>query len=152
MNFVSIPQILWKNFKRHKQSKHETEKHHQCPYCEFHHHVIGSIHIHIDSKHPEHDKKQFFCQDFSDKTPWKPQKSCKNSWKKSSRKGDYSLIECWWPFIFINPTLAVDFSVGYEKLVRCLHENQNISNSNFVITNFTYRSWKLHSPSFINNH
>ena len=50
-----------KNFRRHKQSKHDTEKHHQCPYCEFHHHVIGSIHIHIDSKHPEHDKKQFFC-------------------------------------------------------------------------------------------
>ena len=52
---------IMKNFKRHKQSKHETEKHHQCPYCEFHHHVIGCLHIHIDSKHPEHDKKQFFC-------------------------------------------------------------------------------------------
>ena len=46
---------------RLKQSKNETEKHHQRPYCEFHHHIIGSIHIHIDSKHPEHDKKQFFC-------------------------------------------------------------------------------------------
>jgi len=52
---------IMKNFKRHKQSKHETEKHHQCPYCEFHHHVIGCLHIHIDSKHPEHDKKQFLC-------------------------------------------------------------------------------------------
>ena len=49
---------ILKNFKRHKQSKHETEKHHQCPSCEFH--VIDSIHIHIDSKHPEHDKKHFF--------------------------------------------------------------------------------------------
>ena len=49
-----------KNFKRHKQSENETEKHHQCPNCEFHHHVIGPIHIHIDSKHPEHDKKTIF--------------------------------------------------------------------------------------------
>ena len=48
-----------KNFKRHKQSENETEKHHQCPNCEFHHHVIGPIHIHIDSKHPEHDKNNF---------------------------------------------------------------------------------------------
>ena len=54
-----------KNFKRHKQSENETEKHHQCPNCEFHHHVIGPIHILIDSKHPEHDKKQFFCDHYS---------------------------------------------------------------------------------------
>ena len=50
---------ILKNFKRHKQSKHETENHHQCSYCEFHHHVIGSIHIHINSKHPEHIKNNF---------------------------------------------------------------------------------------------
>ena len=52
---------IMKNFKRHKQSSLETEKNHQGPYCEFHHHVIGSIPIDIDSKYPEHDKKQFFC-------------------------------------------------------------------------------------------
>ena len=53
-----------KNFKRHKQSKHETEKHYQGPYCEFHHHVIGSILIDIDSKYPEHDKKNIFLWSF----------------------------------------------------------------------------------------
>ena len=47
--------------KRHKREKHEVQNHHKCPHCDFHSYMIGALHIHIDSKHPEHDQKQFPC-------------------------------------------------------------------------------------------
>ena len=45
--------------KTHIAAKHRVENHKQCPYCEYHTHKIHRIQVHIDSKHPEHDKKQF---------------------------------------------------------------------------------------------
>merc|ERR1712008_205952 len=32
-----------------------------CPICEYHAPDIQRIHVHIDSKHPEHDEKTFVC-------------------------------------------------------------------------------------------
>ena len=40
---------------------HRQEKHKKCPYCEYRVGVIRRMHIHIDSKHPEHDEKNFAC-------------------------------------------------------------------------------------------
>ena len=45
----------------HIQAKHTVKNHKKCPYCDYHTHMIHRIHVHIDSKHPEHDKKQFSC-------------------------------------------------------------------------------------------
>ena len=32
-----------------------------CPICEYHSRDLKNVHVHIDSKHPEHDKKTFVC-------------------------------------------------------------------------------------------
>ena len=32
-----------------------------CPICEYHSRDLKNVHVHIDSKHPEHDKKTFIC-------------------------------------------------------------------------------------------
>ena len=47
--------------KTHIIAKHKLENHKKCPYCDYHSHAMHRIHIHIDSKHPEHDKKHFSC-------------------------------------------------------------------------------------------
>ena len=47
--------------KSHIAAKHREENHKKCPYCDYHTHAIHRIQIHIDGKHPEHDKKNFSC-------------------------------------------------------------------------------------------
>ena len=49
------------SLKSHIASKHRVENHKKCPYCEYHTHSLHRIQIHIDGKHPEHDKKNFSC-------------------------------------------------------------------------------------------
>ena len=49
------------SLKSHTIAKHKVDKHKQCPYCEYHSPMINRIHVHIDSRHPEHDKKNFSC-------------------------------------------------------------------------------------------
>ena len=49
------------SLKSHIFQIHRQEKHKKCPYCEYRVGVIRRMHIHIDSKHPEHDKKNFSC-------------------------------------------------------------------------------------------
>ena len=49
------------SLKSHIFQIHRQEKHKKCPYCEYSTGVIRRMHIHIDSKHPEHDKKNFSC-------------------------------------------------------------------------------------------
>jgi len=46
---------------KHIRVKHAVEKHKKCPHCDYHTPSIQRIHVHIDGKHPEHGKKQFFC-------------------------------------------------------------------------------------------
>ena len=47
--------------KKHIRVKHLVEKHKKCPHCDYHTARLGTFHVHIDSKHPEHGEKQFFC-------------------------------------------------------------------------------------------
>ena len=42
-------------------SLHKLDQHKQCPYCDYHTYQKHRIEIHIDSRHPEHDKKNFSC-------------------------------------------------------------------------------------------
>ena len=49
------------SLKSHTIAKHKVDKHKQCPYCEYHSPMINRIQVHIDSRHPEHDKKNFSC-------------------------------------------------------------------------------------------
>ena len=50
-----------RSLKSHTYAKHKVDKHKQCPYCDYHSHMINRIQVHIDSRHPEHDKKNFSC-------------------------------------------------------------------------------------------
>merc|ERR1719270_1822683 len=45
----------------HISKKHAFDKHYKCPHCEYHNRVLKHVQVHIDSKHPEHDEKKFFC-------------------------------------------------------------------------------------------
>ena len=45
----------------HIRIRHEVEKYKKCPYCEYSTPSLQKIQVHIDGKHPEHDKKQYFC-------------------------------------------------------------------------------------------
>ena len=49
------------NLKSHIAAKHNVQNHKQCPYCDYHTHMIHRIQIHLDSKHPEHDEKRISC-------------------------------------------------------------------------------------------
>ena len=53
--------FLKTRLRRHKLEKHEIEKHKTCPYCEYRSPDQKHVERHIDSKHPEHGEKQFFC-------------------------------------------------------------------------------------------
>ena len=46
---------------KHKRIKHIRKNFHKCPHCEKQSHELAAIHVHIDSKHPDHDKKTVFC-------------------------------------------------------------------------------------------
>jgi len=46
---------------RHIGYKHIVERHKKCPHCDYHTPKLHLFHVHIDGKHPEHGKKQFFC-------------------------------------------------------------------------------------------
>ena len=46
---------------QHMRKKHVFDKHHKCPHCEYHSVDLKHVHVHIDSKHPEHGEKTFFC-------------------------------------------------------------------------------------------
>jgi hypothetical protein len=41
--------------------KHDTEKNLKCPHCDYQTQKRNSLHVHIDSKHPDHDQKKIFC-------------------------------------------------------------------------------------------
>ena len=45
----------------HIYSKHEVERHKQCPYCPYKNHVLYRVNIHIDNNHPDSEEKNFFC-------------------------------------------------------------------------------------------
>ena len=44
-----------------KSCSSSTKKFHKCPHCEFQSYKLTTIHVHIDSKHPDHKKKSVFC-------------------------------------------------------------------------------------------
>ena len=44
-----------------KSCSSSAKKFHKCPHCEFQSYKLTTMHVHIDSKHPNHDKKTFFC-------------------------------------------------------------------------------------------
>ena len=46
----------------HRLAKHQVEKHKSCPHCEFKSAFNQKVKRHIDSNHPEHGEKQFFCE------------------------------------------------------------------------------------------
>ena len=46
---------------RHKREKHSTKYQNKCPYCDYQSAKLHCVHVHIDSKHPNHEKKTFFC-------------------------------------------------------------------------------------------
>ena len=46
---------------KHKRIKHVKKNFHKCPHCDFQSHRLATMHIHIDSKHPDHDQKTVFC-------------------------------------------------------------------------------------------
>ena len=50
-----------KSLRDHIRMKHAIDKHEKCPHCDFHTLLMHQMHVHIDSKHPEHDKKTFTC-------------------------------------------------------------------------------------------
>ena len=50
-----------KKLQQHIRLKHDIDKHEKCPHCDYHSADKKHMHVHIDSKHPEHDKKTFFC-------------------------------------------------------------------------------------------
>jgi len=41
--------------------KHDAEKNYKCPHCDYQTQKRHSLHVHIDSKHPDHDQKKIFC-------------------------------------------------------------------------------------------
>ena len=47
---------------KHIKYKHLVETHNKCPHCDYHTAKLQSFHIHIDSKHPEHGEKKYFCK------------------------------------------------------------------------------------------
>jgi len=46
---------------KHTRIKHIRKNFHKCPHCDKQSHELAAIHVHIDSKHPDHDKKTVFC-------------------------------------------------------------------------------------------
>ena len=44
-----------------KSCSTSTKKLHKCPHCDFQSYKLTTIHVHIDSKHPDHKKKSVFC-------------------------------------------------------------------------------------------
>ena len=44
-----------------KSCSTSTKKFHKCPHCDFQSYKLTTIHVHIDSKHPDHKKKSVFC-------------------------------------------------------------------------------------------
>ena len=50
-----------KTLQHHISRRHAIDKHEKCPHCTYHSSELKRIHIHIDSKHPDHDQKKFFC-------------------------------------------------------------------------------------------
>ena len=45
----------------HIYSKHEVERHKQCPYCPYKNPILYRVNIHIDNNHPDSEEKNFFC-------------------------------------------------------------------------------------------
>jgi len=41
--------------------QHVKKDRHKCPHCDFQSYKLATMHVHIDSKHPDHDKKTVFC-------------------------------------------------------------------------------------------
>ena len=50
-----------KLFGKHKLEKHNPESQRKCPHCDYQSPKIERLHVHMDSKHPNHDKKTFSC-------------------------------------------------------------------------------------------
>jgi len=50
-----------KSLQIHNARKHAVDKHKKYPHCDYHSNAMHQMHVHIDSKHPEHDKKTFNC-------------------------------------------------------------------------------------------
>ena len=50
-----------KTLRQHIRIKHAIDRHEKCPHCDYHTARLECMHVHIDSKHPDHDRKKFFC-------------------------------------------------------------------------------------------
>ena len=50
-----------KLFGKHKLEKHNPKSQRKCPHCDYQSPKIERLHVHMDSKHPNHDKKTFSC-------------------------------------------------------------------------------------------
>ena len=48
--------------KKHIYKIHETDKHPNCPHCDYKVPEKYYLCVHIDKNHPEHDEKKFFCE------------------------------------------------------------------------------------------
>ena len=50
-----------KQIGKHKREKHNPKNQQKCPYCDYQSPKLNMVQVHIDSKHPNHEKKTFFC-------------------------------------------------------------------------------------------
>ena len=53
--------LMQKKFGVHMREKHNPKSINKCPHCDYQTPKMPMMHVHIDSKHPNHDKKTFFC-------------------------------------------------------------------------------------------
>ena len=62
MEKAEINKLLLEQLKEiQKSCSTSTKKLHKCPHCDFQSYKLTTIHVHIDSKHPDHKKKSVFC-------------------------------------------------------------------------------------------
>ena len=50
-----------RRLKEHIRIIHNVDKHNQCPHCDYRTPHKLRLHVHIDGKHPNHGKKNYFC-------------------------------------------------------------------------------------------
>ena len=46
----------------HKRIVHDVHLHQKCPHCDWKTYSNQKMRCHIDSQHPDHDEKKFFCE------------------------------------------------------------------------------------------
>ena len=56
--FSALSKVL---MQRHRLIQHVKKDRNKCPHCEFQSYKLDTMHVHIDSKHSDHDKKTVFC-------------------------------------------------------------------------------------------